>query len=160
MVDSVRFDLDISGLDSALQNLENNVAEHLARSGALAGARVIRDEVRARTPVYTPEPGERINRQSLRKRGALQHSIYLAYAERKSSSRIKTYRISWNRKEAPHGHLVEFGHWLVINGKRRRWVSGKSFVRSGYEAALQRARQAVVMQIRQRFPELVRRASR
>ena len=44
-----------------------------------------------------------------RKTGNLQNSIYWAYSPERSTDGQKTYRISWNKSKAPHGHLIEFG---------------------------------------------------
>lgn len=154
MVDAFRFNFDFSGIEKGLEKLQGEVAEAVARSGALAGAQVIRDEARIRAPVYTPKPGQRVNENA--KPGQLKDSIYVAYAERRSSKRLKTYSVSWNAKKAPHGHLVEFGHWLVIKGKRIRRIPGKSFLRAAYEARLQKARDAAITRMRERWAELMK----
>lgn len=154
MVDAFRFNFDFSGIEKALEKLENDVAQKVARSGALAGARVIRDEARERAPVYTPKPGERVNKRA--RPGQLKAAIYVAYSDRRSSKQFKDYSVSWNSKKAPHGHLVEFGHWLVVGGKRVRRIPGRSFLRSAYEARLQQARDAAFARMRERFSELVK----
>ena len=45
-----------------------------------------------------------------RKTGNLERSIFQVYSKAKSSESRASYEISWNRKKAPHGHLVEFGY--------------------------------------------------
>jgi hypothetical protein len=69
-----------------------------ARPAAQAGAQVLYDQVKA-------------NVARLRKvTGNLDRAIYQAFSERDSATGRATYAISWNKKKAPHGYLVEFGH--------------------------------------------------
>ena len=46
--------------------------------------------------------------------GTLRDAIYVAYDERRAQLTQETFRytVSWNAKRAPHGHLLEFGHWM------------------------------------------------
>jgi hypothetical protein len=62
--------------------------------------------------------------------GALHDSIYQAFSKDKSKEGenggyVKaTYHVSWNFNEAPHGHLIEFGHiqrYAVYVGKDGQW---------------------------------------
>lgn len=77
-----------------LARFEKQVQEKVLFSGVAAMAQVLYDEARTRVPVKT---------------GLLQSHIYRAYSPERSSDTSKTYRISWNRRLAPHGHLIEFG---------------------------------------------------
>jgi HK97 gp10 family phage protein len=65
-------------------------------SGVAAMAKVTYDEVRA-------------NAAKNKKTGLLQSAIYRVYSPEKSTDDQKTYRVSWNKKKAPHGHLIEWG---------------------------------------------------
>jgi HK97 gp10 family phage protein len=65
-------------------------------SGVAAMAKVTYDEVR-------------LNTEKNKKTGLLQSAIYRVYSPEKSTDDQKTYRVSWNKKKAPHGHLIEFG---------------------------------------------------
>lgn len=68
------------------------------RPAAQAGAQVLYDQVKA-------------NVNSLgRKTGNLAASIYQAFAPEKGGDLLATYIVSWNKRKAPHGGLVEFGH--------------------------------------------------
>lgn len=40
----------------------------------------------------------------------LYDSIYRVFVKERSTGKIKVYRTSWNKRKAPHGHLIEFGH--------------------------------------------------
>jgi hypothetical protein len=56
--------------------------------------------------------------------GNLASSIYQVYSRDNSNKARAEYHISWNRKKAPHGHLVEFGHlqrYVVYVDKRGQW---------------------------------------
>ena len=77
-----------------LEELAKNVQEKVLMTGVAAMAKVIYDEVLQNVPV---------------KSGTLKASIYRVYSPERSSDQRKTYRVSWNKKKAPHGHLVEFG---------------------------------------------------
>ncbi len=77
-----------------LDSFEKEIKDTVLLSGVAAMAVVIYDEARARVPVRT---------------GLLQSAIYRTYSKERSTDDLKTYRISWNKKKAPHGHLIEFG---------------------------------------------------
>jgi hypothetical protein len=47
-----------------------------------------------------------------KKTGNLARSIYQAYSKDNSSPTRAVYHVSWNARQAPHGHLVEFGHLM------------------------------------------------
>ena len=78
----------------SLDKFAKDVREKVLFSGVAAMAKVIYDEVRANVPVKT---------------GLLKESIYRVYSPEKSKVDSKLYRISWNKKAAPHGHLIENG---------------------------------------------------
>ncbi|WDM65326.1 HK97 gp10 family phage protein [Stenotrophomonas forensis] len=159
---SIKANVDFSDAVKGLEALLDSRVS-LARSMAVAGGQVIRDEVKLRAPVGTEEGG------SLRP-GSLRDAIYLAYRDGRSTDRRQVYSISWNAKKAPHGHLVEFGHWQThavykdTDGSwtlgaplaQPEWVPAKPFVRPGYEASLTRAQAAMVERGRERLPELLR----
>jgi HK97 gp10 family phage protein len=77
-----------------LSRFEKAVQEKVLFSGVAAMASVMYEEARANVPV---------------KSGLLKSHIYRAYSPEKSTDQSKTYRISWNKRLAPHGHLIEFG---------------------------------------------------
>ncbi|WP_050808629.1 HK97-gp10 family putative phage morphogenesis protein [Collimonas fungivorans] len=82
-----------------LGKFEKNIQDKVLFSGAAAMATVIYDEV-----LLNASP-PRMGRVT----GNLESSIYRVYSPERSSETQKTYRISWNKKKAPHGHLLEFG---------------------------------------------------
>jgi HK97 gp10 family phage protein len=85
--------------EADLGKFEKLVQEKVAFSGAAAMAGVIYEEVKLNAA--PPRLG--------RKTGNLAAAIYQVYSPEKSNADLKTYRVSWNKKKAPHGHLVEFG---------------------------------------------------
>jgi len=72
--------------------------EEAARPAAQAGAQVLYDEVQRNV--------SRIKRRT----GNLASSIYQAFSPERSANGLALYRIGWNARKAPHGHLVEWGH--------------------------------------------------
>lgn len=92
-----------------MQGLDRLAAskESVARSMGVAMGQAVRDEAKMRVPV-----GDRFD--GALTPGLLRDSIYLAYDERRNVLNPNRYRyvVSWNSKRAPHGHLVEFGHWM------------------------------------------------
>ncbi|RLK45949.1 HK97 gp10 family phage protein [Cupriavidus plantarum] len=125
-------------LVATLQQLEEDVQERVVRPIAYAGARLLYDEVRLRVPVY-----EGRERKNIRP-GQLRDAIYHVFAEDQSSDLAKFYEISWNASKAPHGHLIEYGHWIVRGkvgrgnaGPPRRvgWAPAIPFVRSSFDRA-------------------------
>lgn len=87
---------------AALDKLGGQVAEDLIYSGTAAAAAVIRDEVKVNTTgVKENTPGIVT--------GNLNRSIYMAKDKGLSNTARAVYDVSWNKKIAPHGHLLEFG---------------------------------------------------
>lgn len=133
---------DGSGWDSAIAKLDGPFKEKLARSMAVAGGTLLRDEAKSHAPVKT---------------GLLRDSIYLAFKDGMSNERQVVYSVSWNSKKAPHGHLIEFGHWHVQGGKggeRTSWTPAQPFLRPAYDAA-PRAQAAMIARGRERAAELL-----
>lgn len=126
---------DGSGWDQALAKLDGPFKEKLARSMAVAGGTILRDEAKQNAPVMT---------------GLLRDSIYLAYKDGMSNGQQVVYSVTWNSRTAPHGHLIEFGHW----GPGGSWVSAKPFLRPAYDHA-PRAMQVMMARGKVRAEELL-----
>jgi len=94
---SVTFSMDTTGLMQWLNELEAE-AQAAVRPAAQAGAQVLYDEVKRNVA------------RLKRKTGNLERAIYQAFSPDNSAEGRVTYHVSWNRRKAPHGHLVEFGH--------------------------------------------------
>lgn len=95
---SVTMGVDLSGLDTLLEEL-GDAAEQAARPASQAAAQVFYDRMRSNVA--------RIGSVS----GNLAQSIYQVYSKDQSEAGRSVYHISWNASEAPHGGLVEYGHW-------------------------------------------------
>lgn len=111
----------VGDLRESLRRLEAGMKEHVARSAAHAGALVLYEEARRLAPIYDGPARKGI------KPGQLRKAIYHVFSDAKSNDAHKIYEISWNARKAPHGHLIERGHWRVnklirVNG---RWVATK-----------------------------------
>jgi len=154
MVDGVVARMDFSGLFAGLDKLAGPILQHLARSMGVAGGQVYRDNAMAFAPVRD---------------GALRSSIYLAFRPAYSDESKATYRISWNATKAPHGHLIEFGHWQTnvqyqgsdgqwYSGeplKEPKWIAAHPFIRPALEGSTAMATNAMLARGRQRLPELL-----
>lgn len=156
MADKTTGRLDVSGWNRSLKALSGPLRTKLARSMAVAGGEVLRDEAKARAPVLD---------------GVLKAAIYLAFRDGKSNEREVRYSVTWNSKRAPHGHLLEFGYWqiyriLKLPGGRfvtdlstrlpsPKHVAAKPFLRPAFEAAADRAMKSMLARGRVRLPELL-----
>lgn len=99
--------VDLSDLESLFDEL-GDAAEDAARPAAQAAAQVFYDVAKGNVA--------RIKRKS----GKLAEAIYQVYSQTNSGVGHATYHVSWNHIKAPHGGLVEYGHWqryVVVNTK-------------------------------------------
>jgi hypothetical protein len=150
MADPIRAKLDTQAWDGALTRLGGKAIQDLAASMAVAGGQVLRDQAKRLAPVDS---------------GTLRDSIYLAYREAKTNDRRVMYSVSWNSRVAPHGHLLEFGHWLVKGGKtgkggeRVAFVAARPFLGPALQIAADDAKRAMLERGKQRLPELLRDAN-
>ena len=171
MADPIRAKVDFSPWDRALDLLTGPMKVSLARSMAVAGGKVLRDEAKARAPVggdmsvTARLPGESATP------GRLRSAIYLAYKPAQSTDNLQVYSVSWNHKIAPHGHLLEFGHWQTnvtyqgadgewysnpdLKLAQPKWIPAEPFLRPALDAAGQRALQAMLDRGKERWPELL-----
>lgn len=152
---SIEAKADLSSAFDGLDKLGGALKTHLARSMAVAGGQVVRDEAKTLAPVES---------------GRLKSAIYLAYRDGKSTDERVVYSVTWNSKAAPHGHLLEFGHWqthATYIGKDGNWHSGKPlavpkwipahpFLRPALDATRGTMVQAMIQRGRERLPELLR----
>lgn len=110
---SLQMDLDTSGIQSLMDQLADKLDE-AARPAAQAMAQVVYERVKlnvSRLGKYT---------------GNLDSSIYQAYSQARTSALgAPTYHVSWNPRKAPHGHLVEDGHWqrYAVVRTSKGWVT-------------------------------------
>lgn len=163
---SITAKVDNESVFAGLDRLTGKLRTDLARSMAVAGGTIIRDEAKARAPVGTEEKGSIYP-------GALRDAIYLAYRDGASTEARQMYAVSWNAKKAPHGHLLEFGHWQIYKIARvkggygggwfttserlaaPKWTPAYPFLRPANEAAGARAVQAMIDRGAERLPELL-----
>lgn len=154
-------------VQASLSKLGGKLSVSLARSMGVAGGQVMRDTAKALAPEYDGSTGLAggSNVDIPPVPGLLKGAIYLAFKERLSVNGHVTYGISWNSKIAPHGHLLEFGHWRInkiVNGvptkiplEHPKWVPAHPFLRPAFDAALAPAKVAMVTRGKQRLPELL-----
>ena len=114
MADIVSAKFDFGDLLSSLDRFENVVQQKVLFTGAATMARVIYDEVKLN--VQPPRIGILT--------GNLDSAIYWAKSPEETTPTHVVYKVSWNKKKAPHGHLVEFGHvqrYVTYIDKRGQW---------------------------------------
>lgn len=115
----------VTGIDDIIKGLGQflEIREPLARAMGVAMGQVVRDEAIVRAPELKPGDEGYDNQR----RGQLKEAIYLAFDGRRSvlNAGHYVYQVSWNAKKAPHGHLVEFGHWMAY--KFARGEEGKFY---------------------------------
>lgn len=158
-------DVDTSDVLAGLDRLAGPIAYSLARSMGVAGGKVIRDEAIARCPVGI----DKWYGQS-KTPGLLRSALYLAYRENASTPERVVYGVTWNSRKAPHGHLVEFGHWqrfevardpqgdwytTTIPLEHPRFVAATPFLRPALDAKGAVAVQAMLDRAKVRLPELL-----
>lgn len=153
---TIQAKVDLSDFNAGLAKLAGPLRVSLARSMAVAGGKVIRDEARVRAP---------------KDDGTLSNAMYLAFKDARSSEKQAVYSVTWHKKKAPHGHLIEFGHWQpyvvvmtaagtyfttkTLRADGPKWISAKPFLRPALDAAGGRAREAMIARGRERLPELL-----
>lgn len=157
--------LDLTGdLVAGLRGLERDVQDKVVRSAAHAGALVFYDEAKHLAPVYAGPARPGI------KPGQLRNAIYRVYSNDLSTPERAVYQVSWNASKAPHGHLIEYGHWRVNKvvatptgwrGLSERlatpvWVPGVAFIRRAGDRANDAA-QAMRARAAERLREVVSR---
>lgn len=152
-----------------LDGLAEVAKQHLPRSMLVATGQIVRDEAKARAPVFDGSTalkgGSNVDHPP--KPGLLQEAIYLAYSDKRSLPEAgkHTYSVTWNSTKAPHGHLLEFGHWRynVIQGgypkedklAAPKWVPASPFLRPAFDAVIDVALQAGLDRGRGRMNEIL-----
>ena len=109
----------VGNLAGDLARYEQRVKSEVLFTGVAAMARVIYNEVKLNAA--PPRVGQLS--------GNLAQSIYRVYSPEASSAERKTYKISWNKRTAPHGHLVEFGYYQkyrVVLASNGQWITFKN----------------------------------
>ena len=166
MKTSATFDIAdaLNGLDKL-----GAIGYKLARSMGVAAGEALRDEAKLRAPVGKAEDTAAGGGSIVP--GSLRNAIYLAFRDKDSTNVRVKYSVSWSAKKAPHGHLLEFGHWqpytvvLTKNGWRTttsfraggpKRIPAFPFLRPAYESLMPRLRSIMVDRGRARFPELIR----
>jgi hypothetical protein len=106
---------NLAGVDALFDQL-GDVVEEAARPAAQAGAQVLYDAVKRNVASIG------------RVTGNLDEAIYQVFSKDESGPSRATYHVSWNHRKAPHGWLVENGHFQrfkVYLGKDGKWYTDK-----------------------------------
>jgi hypothetical protein len=95
----------------SLDQLQKNVEDNILRSSARAGALVFYELMHAYAPY---------------KDGKLLNAIYHKFIPEVERENYKSYRVGVNHKQAPHWHLLEYGHMMYYQAIRKpngEWVT-------------------------------------
>lgn len=136
----ITVDFDFAKIAKKLDGITDASKEAL-RPAAQAGAEIFYIEARMRVPVSDGAHffyGRNSKKSGVRyffKAGNLRDSIYQYYNKRASTPGKAVYSISWNHQKAPYGYMVEYG---------TSRAPAHPFLRPSYDAAADRARQAVL----------------
>lgn len=165
MADGYRQTLDASEWEQAFTALEGPVRESLARRMLVEGGVLLRDASKSNARMAA-------NKENVETRGLLASAIYLVYEKEAETKVSFTYKISWNAKVAPHGHLIEFGHWMThkvykaSNGEwytlkdqpldTPKWVAARPFLRPTFDSYGNVAIRAMIMRGQKELPILLR----
>ena len=163
---------DMSGVLQGLDRLGGPGKESLARRMGVSAGRVLRDEAERQAPQGKTEWQAQAQFGGSKNAGLLKDSMYVAFNAKATTDTVFVYSVSWNRVNAPHGHLIEFGHWrpyaviyspkfgwrtdksrkLPGNGK---WVPAHPFLSVAYHVAKDQAFAAAADTGRREFPKLL-----
>lgn len=105
----------LAGIGEKLKRFGQAIHSEVAVEGAAGMAKVIYDEVKLHVPSSAKEHWfygtqfKKTGKKYLFQPGSLGRAIYRVYSPEKSSLTVQVYRVSWNRKKAPYGFMVEFG---------------------------------------------------
>lgn len=96
----------VGKLEQSIENYGKKIGIRMLWGGTAEAANVIYDEVKLNASgARKGGPGDPPGLIT----GNLSKSIYRAYLPERSSDFVKTYIVTWRHKDAPHGHLLEFG---------------------------------------------------
>ena len=128
-------------LTAAINRLEQVQSESVLRQAAVAGARVLLAEIRARVPV-DDSPYER---KKPHPPGFLRDAMLIAYDQELSvPGSLAMYLVTWS-KDAFYGRFLEYG---------TSKMAAQPFLRPGYLAVQAAAREAVIQTINDKIEEL------
>ncbi|WP_371865412.1 HK97 gp10 family phage protein [Duganella aquatilis] len=130
---TVGVSVNLGAMEAMFDALEDDVVA-AARPAAQAGAQVLYDAVKQNVTNLG------------RVTGNLASSIYQVYSQDKSGDGRAVYHVSWNRRKAPHGGLVEFGYiqrYATYVGKDGQWYTAVRAEMRGKPKPSRRAPQAV-----------------
>ena len=139
-------------LQAAMKALPTNISRNVLRGAVNAGATVIREEAKARAPVYAGPP---IKGQA--PPGTLKRSLYQKQIREKSNALLQTFFVGVRRGrsakktkkgtlDAWYAHFVEFG---------TSKMAARPFMRPAFEAKKSAAVQAIERYLQKRIPEEV-----
>lgn len=138
---TLKVEFDMRGIDAHLAKLTKTVGDAI-RPAAQAGAQVFYNEVRARAPRSEKAHSTKGKKHTFQP-GNLQRAIYQAFSpEDSADGKRASYNVSWNKKKAFYGHMVEFG---------TSRQAPASFLRSSYEAKKGAAAQAAQAELLKRL---------
>ena len=135
----INMSVDLSSITAQLDKL-TTVVNSAVRPAAQAGAQVYYNEVKLRAKRGNETRYLKDGRT--RPAGLLASAVYQVFSTDNSDDQKATYHVSWNKKKAPHGYLVEFG---------TRFAPKHPFLRPAYDAVHGAAEAAVYDELQKRI---------
>lgn len=164
MADGFTASLDTSQWDTAFAAMRGPVKESLMRRMLVEAGTLLRDAAKGNARMAA-------NKEGVETRGLLAASIYLVFEKEDSTDSFFRYKISWNAKIAPHGHLLEFGHWQThvaykaSNGEwytrkdmpldKPQWIAARMFLRPTIESYGNTAVRVALLRGEKELPKLM-----
>lgn len=169
MADAYRMTLDMSEWDAAFATMGGEFKESLGRRMLVEGGVLLRDAAASNARMAA-------NKEGVETRGLLAAAMRLVRTPEEENDHVFAYKVSWNSKVAPHGHLVEFGHWMThkvykaANGEwytlkdqpldSPKWVAARPFMRPTWDSygniairvMMQRAQKEIPILLGERAP--------
>lgn len=165
MADGYRLKLDASGLDKAFAAMDGPIKESLARRMLVSGGVLLRDAAASNARMGA-------NQEGVETRGVLASAMRLVHTPESENDYTFAYKVSWNSKIAPHGHLVEFGHWMThkvykaSNGEWYTlkdqpldapvWVAARPFMRPTFDSYGSLAIKVMLQRGQEEWPKLAK----
>lgn len=143
-------------LQAAMLELPKGIARNVLRGAVNAGATVIKDEAKARAPVYTGDVGK-----GHPPAGTLKRALYQKQIREKSSAVLQTFfvgvrhgksakKLKNSTVDAYYASFVEFG---------TSKMAAKPFMRPAFEAKKTASVEAIKAYLEKRIPEEVAKAA-
>lgn len=161
----VKLTLDNKEVMHAFDGMLGPMKESLARRMLVSGGVMLRDAAKSNAAMSA-------NKEGKEARGLIARAIKLTKTPEDDTPDRFNYRIYWDSKIAPHGHLIEFGHWMThqvykaSNGEwytlkdkplaTPKWVAARPFMRPTFDSYQYTAIRVMILRGAKELPILLK----